>query len=90
MEQEMSDVVIEFPRSYPIKVIGESVPGFLEQVLEIARQYDATLSLDKVTERPSRKGNYHAITLEFWATGEPQLKALFEDLKTCSAVKMVL
>lgn len=73
-----------------IKVIGESRPGFLDEILEIVRHHDATLALDKVKERPSSKGNYHSITIFLWATGEPQLKRLFAELKDCPAVRLVL
>ncbi len=86
----MKEPKIEFPCDYPIKVIGESVPGFRDEVLGILRRYDATIAPDKVKERPSSKGNYSAITVSLRATGEPQLKRLFEDLKECAAVRLVL
>ncbi len=86
----MSEPRIEFPCDYPIKVIGESVPGFLEEVLAIVCRHDATMTLDKVSERASRRGNYTSITLELWATGEPQIKRMFMELKQCSAVRLVL
>lgn len=87
---DVKEPKIEFPCDYPIKVIGESVPGFRDEVLGILRRYDATIALDKVKERPSSKGNYNAITVLFWATGEPQLKRLFAELKECTAVRLVL
>lgn len=86
----MKEPKIEFPCDYPIKVIGESGPGFRDEVLGILRRYDSTIVLDKVKERPSSKGNYHAITVLFRATGEPQLKRLFAELKECTAVRLVL
>ena len=81
---------IEFPCDYPIKVIGESRDGLLEVIVEIAQRHDPAVSHERVQMRPSRNGNYHAITISFWATGEGQLKRLFEDLKTCDAVRLVL
>ncbi len=86
----MKEPKIEFPCDYPIKVIGESVPGFRDEVLSIVRRYDATIALDKVKERPSSKGNYNSITVLLWATGEPQLRRLFAELKECAAVRLVL
>ena len=86
----MDENRIEFPCSYPIKVIGESVPGFRDEVLAIVRRFDATMALDKIKERPSRNGNYQSVTLLFWATGESQLQDLFVELKAYSAVRMVL
>jgi len=81
---------IEFPCEYPIKVIGDADPFFVEQVLRIMVRHDASLGYDKVSERSSRKGNYAALTVRFRATGERQLKQVFEDLKRCQLVRMVL
>ena len=81
---------IQFPCDYPIKVIGESVPGFRDEVMSIVRRFDTTIALDKVKERPSSEGNYNSITVLLWATGEPQLKRLFAELKECAAVRLVL
>ena len=86
----MKEPKIEFPCNYPIKVIGEFHPGFTDEVLDIVRRYDSTVTFEKVRERPSSKGNYQSITIPFQATGEPQLKQLFADLKECSSVRMVL
>ncbi len=80
---------IEFPCDYPIKVIGEA--GLtIDDVAAIAERHDPDLDRSTITDRPSRNGNYHSITLQFHATGEVQLKELFEELKACDAVKMVL
>lgn len=87
MEQ---NTTIEFPCDYPIKVIAESGDGLLEAVIEIVRKHDPTVAMDKVKQRPSRNGNYRSITVLLWCTGEPQLQRLFEDLKACDAVRMVL
>ena len=86
----MDEPRIDFPCSYPIKVIGDAVPGFVEEVIAIVKRYDSTVALDKIKERPSSKGNYQSITVLFWATGESQLQELFVDLKSLAAVRMVL
>lgn len=86
----MQEPKIEFPCDYPIKVIGESSPDFLTDVLAIVQRHDSSMVLDKVKERPSREGNYKSITLLFWATSEQQIKALSAELKTCEAVRLVL
>ena len=79
---------IEFPCDYPVKVIAEFEDGLLDEVIAIARR--PTVALDKVKQRASRHGRYHSITILLWATGETQLKDLFEDLKQHQAVRMVL
>lgn len=84
------DVRIEFPCDYPIKVIADARMGLRETVISIARRHDPTLEEGNVSERSSRHGNYNSITIMFRATGEGQLRRLFEDLKECEAVRMVL
>jgi|TARA_B110000263_G_C15256989_1_gene486962 putative lipoic acid-binding regulatory protein len=86
----MQEPKIEYPCDYPIKVIGESSPDFLGDVLTIVQKYDSTMVLDKVKERASRVGNYKSVTLLFWATSEQQIKDVFAELKTCEAVRLVL
>ena len=81
---------IEFPCDYPIKVIGEAVPDFLEQVVAIVRTYDDTLTADRLTERDSRKGNYRSITMQVHVVSEAQLQPMFLELKAIAAVRMVL
>ncbi|MCB1694237.1 MAG: DUF493 domain-containing protein [Pseudomonadales bacterium] len=81
---------IEFPCDYPVKVIAEAEEGLLHEVVSIAQRHDPTLVMTRVTERMSRNGAYNAITIQLWATGEGQLQRLFEELKECQAVRMVL
>lgn len=81
---------ITFPCDYPIKVIGDGVEGLSDLVLNIASEYDDTLTADKLSERQSREGNYRSITIRFRATGEDQLASLFSALKRQDVIRMVL
>ena len=89
-DEPLPPPVIEFPCDYLIKVIADSHANLVSQVVTILRCYDANLSLDRIKERPSKQGNYTSVTVFITATGETQLKALFEELKTHSWVRMVL
>ena len=86
----MKEPKIEFPCDYPVKVIGEYSPEFVAEVLAIVRRHDDRVSEDKVKERASSKGKYHAISINLWATGKPQLDRLFADLKTHPGIQLVL
>ncbi|MFT5100460.1 MAG: putative lipoic acid-binding regulatory protein [Planctomycetaceae bacterium] len=80
---------IEFPCDYPIKVILENDSAAIAKVEAVARSHDPRL-VDQIEVRPSKKGNYVSMRISFWATGIPQLDALFAELKQLSAVRMVL
>lgn len=81
---------IEFPCDYVIKVIGNSAPDFREFVISTIERHAPGLNTDSVTVNDSRNGRYCSVRLTIVATGEAQLKALFEDLKASGRVHMVL
>ena len=81
---------IEFPCDYPIKIMGEAHGLFRETVLAVVSKYDAEYDPGRVTERASSGGKYVSLTVFITATGEDQLKKLFEDLKATGMVRMVL
>ena len=81
---------IEFPCDYPIKVMGEAHPEFHQHVLMVMDKHAPGFDRTKITVRDSSKGRWQAITVVITATGEEQLTAIFNDLKTSSKVQMVL
>lgn len=81
---------IEFPCSYPIKIVGENRDAFTEQVVALTRLHAPEVTDDDVRVKASRAGTYCSVTVMIQATGEVQLKALFETLKGHPLVKMVL
>jgi len=80
---------ITFPCSYPIKIIGISSLDFDQKVLAIIKKH-APEHDGSANYRNSNKGNYRAINVIINATGEPQLQAIFEELKTLLEIKLVL
>lgn len=81
---------IEFPCAYPIKVMGEDVDDFSTAVLQIIRSHAPDLDETSISYRSSRNGRYLSLRVTITATGESQLKAMFEELKASGRVQMVL
>ena len=81
---------IEFPCLYPIKIIGESVEDFQTTVIEIVERHTGSLDAELIEIRASGKNNYLSVRVTIAATGEEQLRNLFEDLKALEAVRLVL
>lgn len=81
---------IEFPCQYPVKVMGVAGAGLELDVVPVCQRHAPEVDAEQVTIRESREGNYLSITVIIRATGENQLRALFEDLKAMDSVKMVL
>ncbi len=81
---------IEFPCDYVIKVIGDSAPDFVQFVVEVVEQHAPGISETDVSVRERSGCRFSSVNLTIVATGEPQLKALFEELKASGRVHMVL
>ena len=81
---------IEFPCDYPVKVMGENQDDFVDLVVAVARRHAPELAADKVRTRMSRTERWVSVTMVIVATGEPQLQALFDDLKATGRIQMVL
>jgi len=81
---------IEFPCTYPIKVMGEQAADFTECIIEVVLRHDPGFSHESITIRESRGGRYISLSLTITATGLDQLQSLHEDLKATGRVAMVL
>ena len=74
---------------YPIKVLGDAFEGYSTMVLEIIEKHAVLCSAPEPL-RPSRNGRFVSLTVKIIATGEPQLRALNDELVALSFVKMVM
>ena len=82
--------LIEYPSSFPIKVMGANVDGFVHAVTEVARRFDPTFDAATVEMRPSSGGKYLGVTVTITATSREQLDELYRTLSTHPMVKVVL
>lgn len=80
---------IEFPCSFPLKVMGLN-SGLFESVVQavIKRHlHDAPVTFES---RPSSSGKYLSVTATFTATSREQLDALYRELNSHELVVMTL
>jgi putative lipoic acid-binding regulatory protein len=82
--------LIEYPSSFPIKVMGANVDGFDDAVVAVARQFDPGFDAATVERRPSKAGNYLGLTITVTATSREQLDELYRMLSSHPMVKVVL
>ena len=87
---EAKESLIEYPCDFPIKVMGVAQDGFLEAICAVALAHDPEFTPEKVTTRPSSKGNYLAITITVRAINREQLDNVYLALSGHPMVKMVL
>lgn len=81
---------IEFPCDYPIRVMGNKCEEFLSTVLDIVEKHAHIPDRADIRLRDSSKGTFVSALMVIRATGPEQLQALHVDLRSYSAVKMVL
>ena len=82
---------IEFPCAYPIKIFLEGDDeSTLDSVYRIVGNHAAEFDAEAAQLRPSRNGRFLSVSVEIIATGEPQLKALHEELIAHPQVRLVL
>lgn len=86
----MQESLIEFPCDFPVKVMGRSGDDFESAVIGIVRRHVPDLGEGAVILRPSRNGNFTAMTFTIRATSRAQLDALYGDLTACDQVVMAL
>jgi len=82
--------LIEFPCDFPIKVMGARVEGFAQAVVGVVLAHDLRFDPASVAMRPSRNGNYLALTCTVRAISQAQLDALYRELSAHPMVKVVL
>lgn len=80
---------IEFPCDYPIRIIGTATADFEDFVKQVVKNHAPDFD-GKTQEKKSRTGKFTSIMVTIQATGEPQLKALHEELKASGRVHMVI
>lgn len=73
--------LITYPTEYAFKVMGRQEHGFREWVrLLFSRLMGTEVSLDSISEQPSRQGNYLSVTVTVVLLSEEQRQAIYTAL----------
>ncbi|MET0089196.1 MAG: DUF493 domain-containing protein [Candidatus Thiodiazotropha sp.] len=88
----MSDeeTLLEFPRDFPIKVMGRAEPGFEAIVVELVSRHAPDLMETAINSRSSSGGKWMSITITLRAESKAQLDAIYRDLTAHEKVVMAL
>jgi hypothetical protein len=84
-----TETLIEFPCDFPLKIMGATREGFAQTIVEIVLKHAPDFAAASVEMRPSKAGNYLALTCTIRATSKPQLDALYRELTAHPWVKIV-
>lgn len=81
---------IEFPCTYPLKVVGDAAEDFRSFVIEVLERHAGAIPEEYIDVRSSRNGRYLSVRATITATGVEQLQAIFLELKASGRVHTVL
>lgn len=84
------ETLLEFPCQFPIKAMGKTDVELDLLIIEIVRRYVDDINEGAVTTRPSKDGNYIAVTVIIEASSKQQLDAIYQDLTDHPHVLMAL
>ncbi|MFT5502184.1 MAG: putative lipoic acid-binding regulatory protein [Woeseiaceae bacterium] len=90
MTDTEKESLLEFPCSFPVKVMGRDQESFRRIAVEIVARHAGKLAEDAVTESSSRKGNFLSITITIQAKSQDQLDKLYNDLSSHEEILVAL
>lgn len=82
--------LLEFPCSFPLKVIGKNVEAFELEVMGVMLKYLTDATPTHCTRRLSAGEKYLALTISFMAESQEQLDAIYQDLNGLELVLYTL
>jgi putative lipoic acid-binding regulatory protein len=86
------DKIMQYPCEIAVKAMGRTdIDGdFTAIVVEIVRRHAPDIGEGAVSSRPSRKGNYIAVTVRVMADSREQMDCIYRDLVEHELVTMAL
>ncbi len=82
--------LLAFPCDFPIKIMGQTQPGFAQAVLEVVLRHAPDFDAATMEMRNSREGKYLSLTATVRATSREQLDDLYRELCDHPMVRLVL
>ena len=86
----MTETLLEFPCTFPMKIVGKTTDGFAQEVLAVVLRHAPDFDSASMAMRASREGKYLSLTCTLNATSREQLDALYRELSAHPMVTMVL
>ncbi len=81
---------MDFPRIFPVKVMGANQDDFEDLVVEIIQKYAVVAAEDGTASRLSKNGRFISITVRIHALSQEQLDNIYRELSAHERVLMML
>ena len=81
---------MDFPCTFPIKMMGRDDPGFRATALELIRQHVGEVDEGDVRTSRSRNGTFLSVTVTITATSQEQLDTIYNELTAHESILVAL
>ncbi len=85
-----AESLLEFPTTFPIKVMGRTQDGFAQAIVAVVQRHAPDFDPATMEMRASTAGRYLSLTCTINAVSREQLDNLYRDLSSHPMVAMVL
>lgn len=82
--------LLEFPCSFPIKMMGRADDGFSELAVRLIEQHVGKVAENAVQTSASRNGNFLSVTVTIDAQSQEQLDSIYNELSSHKDILVAL
>lgn len=90
IEPHTAPPLIDFPCTFPIKVMGERHDAFATTIIELIQQQVPHFTAEYIEMRASSAGKYISLTCSVYVSSQTQLDAIYRVLTANPLVKFAL
>lgn len=82
------DELMEFPSTFPFKVVGDACDTLADRIVAVVQQHAP--GDYSPTTKVSSKGSYHSVTIRVTVESKAHVETLYTELAAIDGVKRVL
>ena len=85
-----SDTLLQFPCSFPIKMMGRADTEFSDIAVRLIEQHVGIVEENSIQTTQSRNGNFLSVTVTIDAQSQELLDSIYNDLSNHEDILVVL
>ncbi|MDG1461996.1 MAG: DUF493 domain-containing protein [Gammaproteobacteria bacterium] len=74
------ETLLEFPCQFPIKIMARAEIDLQPLIMELVVPHAGEINASDINMRPSKNGNFIAVTITITATSKAQLDTIYQAL----------
>ena len=90
MTESEPDKLLQFPCSFPIKMMGRADAAFSNTAVGLVERHVGKVAADAIQTSQSRNGNFLSVTVTIDAKSQEQLDSIYNDLSNHEDILVAL